>query len=153
MMSHYRFITHLNHPFSITMAKSIKKVVPKGWVIHQRANIILKTRKMFKPSAKTRTFTPNYDKYPSAKTNLAALIGGTRVFADKDPMSSVARTAWLNQFVSVHANKAKDKFIKGNNEHKCDFGDQSVEYLLDAIMEEVIDQLFYIAELKRRLIK
>ncbi len=67
-----------------------------------------------------------------------------------DPMPPAKRARWVEVMSKDISRKAKTKFVMGQLEHGCDFGEQTVDYLLQAIEEEAIDTLMYIRELKRR---
>jgi hypothetical protein len=71
-------------------------------------------------------------------------------FAVTDPLVSDKRNSWLRRTCREIAAKVKLKFKMGEAQYQCDFGDQTVDYLLDQIEQEAIDTLMYITELRRR---
>lgn len=72
-------------------------------------------------------------------------------FRFKDPMPEGWRVIWLEDMVGGLTRRMVDKFRRGMVEHRCEFGEQDIYYLLNAIEEEAIDTLFYVNELKRRI--
>lgn len=72
-------------------------------------------------------------------------------FRMKDPLSQEDRIHWLEHELPRIMERASGKFQRGIVEHKCDIGEQDIYYLLDQMEQEAIDQLFYTAELRRRI--
>lgn len=77
----------------------------------------------------------------------------TVLFLHRDPLTLDKRSSWLKRTARSLVAKMQDKFIIGQLEHKCDIGEQTTEYLLEAIEQEAIDQLTYVRELKRRYLE
>lgn len=71
-------------------------------------------------------------------------------FNTTDPLTQSKRDSWLRGTLRSLGSRIKTKFALGRIEHGGDIGDQTVDYLLDAIEQEAIDTLMYIRELKRR---
>ncbi len=71
-------------------------------------------------------------------------------FLERDPMTQPKRDSWLRGTIRSLGAKIKTKFRMGRVEHGGDIGDQSIDYLLNQMEEEAIDQLMYVRELKRR---
>lgn len=70
---------------------------------------------------------------------------------DRDPMDRDDRLAWLDDIARRYSGRLRSKFTKGMIEHKGDIGEHDIRYLIDAIEEEALDTLAYVAELRRRL--
>lgn len=66
-------------------------------------------------------------------------------------MGDVARRKWLKSETKQVRDKIRAKFLRGQVEHQSEFGEQGIEYLLEAIEEEAIDTIMYVRELKRRV--
>lgn len=69
-----------------------------------------------------------------------------------NPLNSLERSVWLEAKAKELASKFKDKYIKGQVEHQGDIGAVPVLALLDEMEHEALDQLSYVAELRRRIL-
>lgn len=67
-----------------------------------------------------------------------------------DPLPPLKRASWLRGTVKSIGARVKEKFGLGAAQYKGDFGEQTVDFLLEQIEQEAIDQLMYVRELKRR---
>ena len=73
-------------------------------------------------------------------------------FVNQDPMEQKRRELWVGAVQQRISERLGAKFDHGALEHHCEFGDQTVAYLLDQIEDEAIDTLNYVNELRRRMI-
>ncbi len=71
-------------------------------------------------------------------------------FKNQDPMTQPKRDSWLRGTIRSLGARIKAKFAMGRIEHGGDIGSQTVDFLLDQMEQEAIDQLMYVRELKRR---
>lgn len=71
---------------------------------------------------------------------------------EKAPLTPEAREAWLQVRASGIQEQMLAKFRAGQVEHAGDIGELSVRSLLDQMEQEAMDQLWYVKELKRRLL-
>jgi hypothetical protein len=72
-------------------------------------------------------------------------------FKDSDPMSETKRASWLKRTCRNLSVRIREKFALGRAQYDSDIGSQTVEFLLDQMEQEAIDQLMYVRELKRRV--
>ncbi len=75
------------------------------------------------------------------------------LFRVQDILTQNKRDSWLRGTIRSLGAKIKTKFALGRIEHGGDIGSQTVDFLLDQMEQEAIDQLMYVRELKRRLVK
>lgn len=73
-------------------------------------------------------------------------------FRVTDPLPQPKRDTWLKRTCRKLISRMNTKFKLGRVQYGTDFGEQTVDYLLDQIEQEAIDQLMYVSELKRRRI-
>lgn len=78
---------------------------------------------------------------------------GHSLFRITDPLPSAKRDSWLRGTIRSLGARIKTKFMLGRAQYGTDIGEQTTEYLLNQMEEEAIDQLMYVREMKRRLIK
>lgn len=71
-------------------------------------------------------------------------------FLVQDIMSQPKRETWLKKTCRELLSRMQTKFKMGRVQYGSDFGNQTVDFLLDQIEQEAIDQLMYVRELKRR---
>ena len=74
-------------------------------------------------------------------------------FLNQQPLPQPKRDSWLRGTIRSLGARIKTKFALGRVQYGSDIGDQTVDFLLDQIEEEAIDQLMYVRELKRRRIE
>lgn len=72
-------------------------------------------------------------------------------FINRNPIPVDERSDWIQQLGRDSARKIKRKFMRGMIVYGTDIGERDVGYLLDAIEEEALDTLGYVAELRRRV--
>lgn len=77
----------------------------------------------------------------------------TMEFHTTQPLPSAKRDSWLRGTIRSLGARIKTKFMLGRAQYGSDIGEQTTEYLLNQMEEEAIDQLMYVREMKRRLIK
>lgn len=75
------------------------------------------------------------------------------IFNNQDPLTQPKRDSWLRGTIRSLGAVIKAKFAMGRIEHGGDIGSQTVDFLLDQMEQEAIDQLMYVRELKRRQVK
>lgn len=68
------------------------------------------------------------------------------------PMTEAGRQDWLRFFAADLASAFQHKYLKGQREHDGDLGHVTTGLLLDEIFQEQLDQIAYLAELRRRLL-
>jgi len=73
------------------------------------------------------------------------------IISNKSPMPEQGRTAWLNTFAYDVRHLLVAKFEAGQKEHGGDIGEVSTSTLVDNGIQEALDQLCYLGELKRRI--
>lgn len=71
----------------------------------------------------------------------------------KQPMTNDERQNWLLATASDQRSAFIAKFARGMVEHKGDIGEVPFEHLLAEMQQEALDQLAYVAELRRRVNK
>lgn len=69
----------------------------------------------------------------------------------RKPMCPADRRTWLIDFSVTTKNDLITKFEAGQVQHSGDLGEVPVNKLVEEIQCEALDQLAYVAELKRRL--
>jgi len=72
-------------------------------------------------------------------------------FINRQPIPVDERSDWIQQLGRDSARKIKRKFMKGMIVYGTDIGERDIDYLLNAIEEEALDTLGYVAELRRRV--
>jgi len=71
--------------------------------------------------------------------------------AEKLPMLPDDRERWIHDESLRIGHAFSVKYRKGAIEHKSDLGDASLIRILNEMEQEALDQLAYVAELKRRV--
>lgn len=71
-------------------------------------------------------------------------------FVNRQPLPVEVRADWIQELGRSSAAKIKRKFMRGMITYGTDIGERDIIYLLDAIEEEALDTLGYVAELRRR---
>ena len=74
-------------------------------------------------------------------------------FINQDGLTQPKRDKWLKSTLRELIIRISTKFRVGRATYGSDIGDQTVDYLLQAIEEEAMDTLMYVRELKRRRVK
>jgi len=70
-----------------------------------------------------------------------------------DALPPVLRDRWLRRTARELSSAIKAKFKLGEAQYQSDFGNQTIDFLLDQIEQEAIDTLMYVREMKRRRMK
>jgi hypothetical protein len=72
---------------------------------------------------------------------------------DQEPLGKGPRRNWLLDTAEDIKDCFIRKFVNGQKEHGCDLGSVHTLDLLKEMEQEALDQLAYIREMKRRILK